>query len=476
MNKKVPNDIEEKIKFFEKSYFLVLLVALIVRSFNVFSLLPSKYDSIVFGILGAVGALIAIYEGVTVLSQKKVVTSDWLLVIFLLVFFISSIINRQYGLGGNIKLLAWNAVYILGLYLLVKRLSKEDTFFQRIDWILIIGTFIMSLISIGMYLIRFSYVYVYGPGPRDHIRIGFLESRLFGIYGDPNFGATTAVIVLILSIFYLVSHWKLYSKLAKGFLFFNSILQYCYILLSGSRSALLLCYLSLVLVTFAAVFSNKKLIKAGVLKKIILSMLAIVVVGICFTGIQSGSKIVLAHVSVADIYPNAQKKSDKADLTRKDVANNDDISNMRFSIWQSGIEIFKTSPIFGVSPRNLFPYAVDKLPKTYIAKKKIVTHNTFINLLASTGVLGFVSIMAYFIFNAYKVFACLFKKKPHLLSYPYLYTLIVIVIAASGFFNNEFILVNTIGTLVFWLYLGRLNLWWNSNEDLVLHEQLGVEN
>ena len=45
---------------------------------------------------------------------------------------------------------------------------------------------------------------------------------------------------------------------------------------------------------------------------------------------------------------------------------------MRFSIWKSSVEIFKTSPIYGTSPRNLLSYAHDKLPNTFISQKSIV--------------------------------------------------------------------------------------------------------
>ena len=102
--------------------------------------------------------------------------------------------------------------------------------------------------------------------------------------------------------------------------------------------------------------------------------------------VQNGTKDVLVTVP-NKIYSAVYKKKRSTEklrerkepisLDRKDVVDNSDISNMRFSIWKSSVEIFKTSPIYGTSPRNLLSYAHDKLPNTFISQKSIVVHNTF---------------------------------------------------------------------------------------------------
>ncbi|MGC3666861.1 O-antigen ligase domain-containing protein, partial [Enterococcus faecalis] len=71
-----------------------------------------------------------------------------------------------------------------------------------------------------------SYVYVYGPGPRVHLRIGFLESRLFGVFGDRNYGATTALVTIILCLYYLFKYLNTKNIFIKIFLVVNIVVQF----------------------------------------------------------------------------------------------------------------------------------------------------------------------------------------------------------------------------------------------------------
>ena len=125
-------------------------------------------------------------------------------------------------MSSNLKLLVWNSIYVIGIYQFIKRQKNSFLIIDYINYIVMVGMFLLSIISLVMYLFQYSYVYVYGPGPRDHIRIGFLESRLFGVFGDPNYGATTALVTIILCLYYLFKYLNTKKYLSK---FFSS--QYC---------------------------------------------------------------------------------------------------------------------------------------------------------------------------------------------------------------------------------------------------------
>ncbi|TQA32547.1 O-antigen ligase domain-containing protein, partial [Enterococcus faecalis] len=188
----------KKFFYLEKSYLLILIFSLIIRSMNIYSLLPSTLDSILFSFLAFLGFFVVLYELYNFLIEKNKDWTDWLILIFLLAFLISIILNRNYGMSSNLKLLVWNSIYVIGIYQFVKRQKNSFLIIDYINYIVMVGMFLLSIISLVMYLFQYSYVYVYGPGPRDHIRIGFLESRLFGVFGDPNYGATTALVTIIL--------------------------------------------------------------------------------------------------------------------------------------------------------------------------------------------------------------------------------------------------------------------------------------
>ena len=84
-------------------------------------------------------------------------------------------------------------------------------------------------------------------------------------------------------------------------------------------------------------------------------------------------------------------------------------------------------------------------------------HNTFLNILTSVCLLGFIPFMIFLIFNGIKIIFCYYFYQRELnLQFLTLLT-IQIILVFSGLFNNEIILVNTVGSFLFWSYLGALN-------------------
>ena len=53
----------------------------------------------------------------------------------------------------------------------------------------------------------------------------------------------------------------------------------------------------------------------------------------------------------------------------------------------------------------MLPYASDMLPQTFIAKTQKYTHNSYINLLASTGSLGVVTFVSFFVSRIIEIVA-----------------------------------------------------------------------
>ncbi|WP_262385753.1 hypothetical protein [Enterococcus faecalis] len=52
----------KKFFYLEKSYLLILIFSLIIRSMNIYSLLPSTLDSILFSFLAFLGFFVVLYE------------------------------------------------------------------------------------------------------------------------------------------------------------------------------------------------------------------------------------------------------------------------------------------------------------------------------------------------------------------------------------------------------------------------------
>jgi O-antigen ligase len=101
------------------------------------------------------------------------------------------------------------------------------------------------------------------------------------------------------------------------------------------------------------------------------------------------------------------------------------ISSAHHPIIMNGVNIFIDNPIFGIGTK-LFREEC----KLYDAKGcNIHPHNSYVQLLAETGLIGFFFLLIYFIYISKKIF--FFVRQKNLLSYNNLgyYTLLVLIFA-----------------------------------------------
>ncbi|BBM17511.1 polymerase [Enterococcus avium] len=435
-------------------YFFTLLAGLLLRSINIYSLMPSKYDGMFFTFLALWGGILLGIDFFSNLKKKRF-PYDKLLILFSTVILLSSIFNRQYGIIPNIKLLIWSCIYYFLAYEFAKEHFKDNRFFKNIDFTLIITWFVLTFSSLVMFFLNFGFEKFYSP--RDRIRVGFLESRLFGLYGDPNYAATGAVIVIILSLYYI---FKIKRTSLRVFLIANIFIQFIYIVLSGSRTGEVVGYILFSLSVFIFVLDNKRFENnkiAGVFLGIAVAIAGIFSLHILidFTKdlFNNILNILSHHEMNGKIISNSQSNTS---LVRKDVAESDDVSNLRFSIWKSALDIFKSSWLVGTSPKNMIPYAREHLPSTFIAQNGFIVHNSYLNVLASTGILGGLTFFSFCIRSFFEVVKSINWKEAMSSSYKYIYFLVVFAYALFGCINSEFVLEHTIGSLIFWLFLGRL--------------------
>lgn len=149
--------------------------------------------------------------------------------------------------------------------------------------------------------------------------------------------------------------------------------------------------------------------------------------------------------------------TEKIGLSARIDVDNSDVSNGRFSIWQSALEVFASSPVVGASHRHISDYAAENLPDTYIVKEGYTTmHNVFMDILAGQGVLGLLP-MAVFIVCAIRIIACGLMRQVGLRYYESLLLIgVLFSIAFSAMFYSEILYINTVGSVVFWVVLGTL--------------------
>ena len=207
----------------------------------------------------------------------------------------------------------------------------------------------------------------------------------------------------------------------------NTLIQWIYITLSGSRTAFVELMVIIFVGSFFVVYQKTTEKKLGLqlLYSIITS------IGMVFFAYIATKLIERGMLAILDLWNNVEYKSTTnvsknrpdVSLDRPDVENKTDISNNRFGLWKSSFEIFQSNIWFGTSPRNLVTYAQHYLPNTILTTLQV-----------------------------------LFSKKINIFNDNFLRNvLIVLTILVSAMFLTELILVNKIGTFLFWLYLGSVS-------------------
>ena len=152
---------------------------------------------------------------------------------------------------------------------------------------------------------------------------------------------------------------------------------------------------------------------------------------------------------------------------REDIQDTSDVSSCRFKIWKAAFELFKSKPILGTSPRNMRQYAKTEFPNNFIGMRGFAVHNVYLVILTSTGILGALAIVLFFVKYLVYFFKYLFSKiavnKSNYLYVTFFLTIIA-MIAVSAAFLSEIFFVNTVSVLFFWLSMGKC-VYFIENED-----------
>ncbi len=393
------------------------------------------------------------------------------LVAFLVSYFVSSLISAQYGIIENIQALAWMTFHVGVCY--VADAAEDETKAKK-TYIGLLAYFsvyvaLANIVSIAMLLVG------YGKSPIESFNgniIGFVWGRLWGMYADPNYGAVFCVAAVIISCYFFGRTAKAWLKMLLSF---NILLSFSYIAFSDSRTGLV-CLL--VTLFFCVLFVSKARVDARTepfLKRVLCLGFAIAVVFVGFFSLKTIKETYNTVVILA-----SEHKTDPGGETSPSLSENDlpsapsvidregnelqeDISNRRFDLWKSGIEVWSHSPIFGVSHRNIVPFSLDKVPDTYLVNNDRIgnfntTHNAYIDILVSQGTVGAILFLLFFVAIIVLIFKKMMFSKGSENCTPenILSVGLIIAFAASACFVLEVVYINTAGAILFWTSLGML--------------------
>lgn len=326
-------------------------------------------------------------------KRYKKAYNVWLLGAFAISYLISAVTHMSYGVTENVKGMIWLVLPLVLLYVSAFDMSGEEI---RREMRILSGIYICyctvaNLVSLSMVYWGRKYDYIDDAG--DIHAIGYRWSRLWGIYDDPNHGATITVISLFMLIYLFFCVKKLWQRVGCIILF---IINYLYLVLSDSRTGLMSLVAGVVLVGSTLLWVRKR---PGTLLKwaIVPLVCGVLAAGIIYTG----------DVAVKQVYQPINKKIVKVlkaknklpfEDTDKESREQDlkyNYSSGRIEIWKNGLQIVKGSPVIGVGYRNIEPYAEEHFPQGYLVKNPLGAkydsmHNVELDILIGQGVVGII--------------------------------------------------------------------------------------
>ena len=433
------------ISIIEKNYFKINLVFLSVISFYCMAglIVPLQFISAnKFVTLGMtlLGVLLGLYNFFVKKAYLFVRKIEYL-IIFFAMNIITSLLVMKYGFSTNIKNLVVFFIYFFAIYPIFQSFSKEKS---RILFNLFFSVITVSN-TVGVFFSLVQFFMLIGYRVFDYkgllIRQGFVESRLFGILASPNYLSIISLIVII----YLWMRLSALNKIVKTLAISSIVLNFAYIVLSGSRTT----YICLVVA--ALLYSLIKFEYSNKAKSFVTVLLTVGLVFLSYNGVKYSSDLYLKAHS-AEILLNKEKgENNHLTLERTDTSE-ENISNNRFAIWQSTASFIPKRPLFGYSAGNWYELGKTYDASAYIIKEHYLTHNGYLELLFYNGLFGFLpfaTFMISFIWASIKKF--LKDKKNKVLDDELVSGLLmtVVILISNLFLSSTLYGISLLGCILF---------------------------
>ena len=429
------------LKLVEKNYYKINCIFMLILAVYCMCglILPLQFitaNKIVTSLMTLLGLLIAMYNLFVKKVYKNVQNIKYLF-LFLGVNIVTCAIVIKYGYMTNIKNMIVFIIYFISIYpvfsLYGKELSKK--LYNMFLYVIVAFNTVGVLVSLLQFLLLKGYKSENYKG--RWVRQGFIESRLFGIFSDPNYLSITSLITII---FLTIGIGTLVKK--QNIIRWTAVaLNYFYIVLSGSRTTFI-CLVVVSLVYSLIKFLDGKDLKKSAIK--IFASIILVVVSykaVAFTGEQ------YLKLNVTKVQEEKKEHEQKYSLERTDTSE-ENISNNRFTIWQSTARLAVKKPILGYSSGNWYEVAKTKDPNEYVVKEHYYTHNGYLEMFFYNGLIG-LAIMGIFVFSFVKELFMKFKNGTYNNQIVLLSLITIVILVSNMFLSSTFYGINLLGIILF---------------------------
>ena len=420
---------------------------------------------------------------VDVFIEKTVFQSKYcyFLIAVVIIMSISSLLYINYGWTNNAKVIVWQLVQMFLIYSFYLRVDKSQMqkYLRNIFLVISVIFTVAVVISIYQFVMQISYN---TPVEGSNNRQGFQEGRLFGIFGYVFFAPLMSLLLGIGAAYSSVKAKRVWLKVLFAA---QAVLFFIYIVLSGTRSTLvsMVCGITVCAILFVRSFLTEKRKKWSSLCRLSSLIVVAVVCAVLVYGAYTGTHTLLSKIPVmlgtqnmadpGDI-DDSEEDDNLSDIIDGDIdilerpdTQKEDISNGRFKIWEDylscGLSSAKTV-LFGFSPNYMsiimeeFPdiyivrYSKEHFPQSFELGRIYDTHNGYLAINISTGLLGFAAMMAFLIcilIRAIKYFVN--RKRPD--SMAILIFTMLVVLAVAILFDTEIFYKCSCASVVFWLLI-----------------------
>ena len=382
--------------------FKIIYLILVLVSFSSILLYIPYLKNVLVAASVLLGGIVLLYRVIHIrrfLKMKYI----WLLIAFIGSYGISMLLNLKYGFLEPLQAMVWMVFQYFILFLKDPEQPREQTEkeFRIISWVYLIYMLCASILSFLQLLFNHSIMdYTKNPAQLS----GLVWGRLWGAYTDPNYGSVLSIVAIFIGIYLVKCYKNIFVKILCGA---NAVIQVLYIAFSDSRTGLV-C-----IAAGGAFYAYVRLIKLPKLE----SRKAAGRVISCITA--------LCIMCALFILPRG---------------------------------------IFGVSMFNAVAFAQEQLPNTFLVNNDVMIfdnlHNSFLNILLSQGIVGFVIAMIFTVLSAIYVLQGIARMRgtrenPDCVRITALASILITIVASMMFIGDVFYL-NSGASFMFWNILGML--------------------
>ena len=440
----------------------------------------------------ALGGILLLYRLVYIKRYIKM-TAIIPLFALLISIVISTLANYRYSFKGNVVIFIYWALFFLVLYAIDDE-RGTDVVKKDVLYVCVLYTIYISLSVLTSLIMMKKGVSekIVVPDTGYEYYKGFAIGRLWGSFINPNTGAISAAITIVLLIYFFGRYKNVGLRIV---LIFDMLLQLLYIALSDSRSGAVCMGVVLAFYTFFSVIFRENADKKAVSKKLSYTLIAVLLsLTLGFAGFYVSRKtkdvynnavaVIVRHneekirkqtmqelleqgLSMEEIEAEIEEKiedeRESALTIDRGYDLSSDVSNRRLDAWKSAVEVFVSSPkvlIIGASFRGFTQYALENMPETYLVNNTYghftTLDNEIFNVMDAQGLVGLIALAVLLIALFIGLFKYIFRVRSEDRAFVTVLIAIVFGFATSAMFCSVMFYHFSHNAVLFWVALGGL--------------------